>query len=79
MNCPICGMAMKTGWLRGVADRGVAWQPADAEFNFWNATPQKIEQAGGIVLDEFMPFWKEVVKRSVSFYCPACKMILTKL
>lgn len=79
MKCPYCNQEMTAGNLYSVSGRAVYWFPQGKEYNGVVLSKSKIENQGGIVLDETTSVGFIAKNRPDSFWCKNCKVCITKL
>lgn len=79
MKCPYCNQEMTAGNLYSVGGRAVYWFPQGKEYNGVVLSKSKIENQGGIVLDETTSVGFIAKNRPDSFWCKKCKVCITKL
>lgn len=80
MKCPYCNQEMKCGLLHGEGGRSLYWKPYGVKYQGgWFLTKKAIEKSQGFVLGETQNI--SFIPRTVpySYYCPECKIVLTKL
>ena len=78
MNCPYCGKEMKLGRLHSVSEHAVFWLPDHTEYKEWILTKERIEEHGGVVLDNVSKIGFLAKAKPESYWCENCNICITK-
>lgn len=61
-NCPYCGKAMSSGHLFSPRSCAVYWLPTGVELESWIVSTKSVQERGGVVLGEALPFCDVTVR-----------------
>lgn len=75
-KCPYCDEYMVPGRIYASGSRLPFWLSDGAVFTKWLATRRNIEECGGIMLGESTRFCDLAKKRSNTYHCAKCKVLI---
>lgn len=78
MKCPYCNQEMMLGNLYAPSDNAVYWLPFGTERDGWVLTQKWVANKKGFVLDDVSKIGFIVKKRAESYYCPDCRIVISK-
>ncbi len=78
MKCPYCTQEMVIGHIHAPASYGVYWLPETSTIDGMTISSKKIEEVGGVLLDEVTKVGFISKGKIQTYYCEKCNVFITK-